>query len=291
LPLSTTKVPLGCILLTIRSIALALMILLCPALVWSQASALGEQTRASQPQPNQSLSNTGTSASQTNAAAQAKPHTAELPSAPAPNGVGQKTSGSNLKQSHRIFGIMPNFSAVNPNAQLPRLTTHQKFVLALHDSFDYSSFVITGILSANSLRTNSYPELGSGAAGFGRYYWRAFTDQVSGTYFTEAIVPTLTHEDPRYYTLGKDGFLRRTGYALSRVFVTKNDAGGEEFNTSEVGGDALEAGVANLYYPAQERGVVKTTENWSTQLIVTGAANVLKEFWPDIRKNILLQKN
>ncbi len=161
----------------------------------------------------------------------------------------------------------------------------------MHDSVDYSSFVLVGILSANSLRTNSYPELGSGAAGFGQYYWRAFTDQVSGTFFTEAIVPMLTHEDPRYYTLGKNGFLSRTGYALSRVVVTKNDAGGSEFNISEIGGNALEAGVANLYYPAQERGLRKTTENWATQTIVTGAANVLKEFWPDIRRNILRQNN
>jgi hypothetical protein len=34
----------------------------------------------------------------------------------------------------------------------------------------------------------------------------------------------------------------------------------------------------------------KTTENWATQTVVTGAANVLKEFWPDIRRNILRRK-
>ena len=130
MPLSATKVPLECILLTVRSIALALMIFLCPALVWSQTSAPGEQTCTSPQQPSQQSSSVETSASQTNAAARAKPHTAELPSSPVPNAAGQKTPGSGLKQSHRIFGITPNSTAVNPNAQLPRLTTHRKFVAA-----------------------------------------------------------------------------------------------------------------------------------------------------------------
>jgi hypothetical protein len=37
-------------------------------------------------------------------------------------------------------------------------------------------------------------------------------------------VPTLTHEDIRYYTLGKGGFCKRTGYALSRAVVTRSDS-------------------------------------------------------------------
>ena len=225
---------------------------------------------------------------------QTKLKTADLPPAPGTVSAEQAAQGaadgSQLKQTHRIFGVVPNFTAVDPNAQLPRLSTKEKFVLAMHDSMDYSSFVLVGILSAESLRTNSFPELGDGAAGFGRYYWRGFTDQVSGTFFTEAIVPMLTHEDPRYYTLGKGGFFRRTGYALSRVVVTKTDSGSNSFNISEIGGNALEAGLSNAYYPPEERGAVKTTENWATQTVVTGAANVLKEFWPDIRRNVLRQK-
>lgn len=185
------------------------------------------------------------------------------------------------------MGVLPNFTAVNSNTQLPRLTTREKFVLAMHDSTDYSSFVLAGALAAKGLQSNATPQLGSGAAGFGRYYWRELADQTSGTFFTEAILPTLTHEDPRYYTYGKDGFWRRAYYAASRTFVTKNDAGGEEFNISEIGGNAAEAGLSNLYYPSEERGFDKTAKNFMTQTAITAGANVLKEFWPDIRKNIL----
>ncbi|MEO8735277.1 MAG: hypothetical protein ABI380_01935 [Edaphobacter sp.] len=196
-----------------------------------------------------------------------------------------------LKQSPRIMGVLPNFIAVDSNTQLPRLTTRQKFLLAMRDSTDYSSFLLAGALAAKGLQSNATPQLGSGATGFGRYYWRELADQTSGAFFTEAIIPMLTHEDPRYYTYGKDGFWHRAYYAASRTFITKNDAGGEEFNISEIGGNAAEAGLSNLYYPSEERGFNKTAKNFATQTVITAGANVLKEFWPDIRKNIFRIKD
>jgi hypothetical protein len=132
--------------------------------------------------------------------------------------------------------------------------------------------------------------LGRGFAGYGRYYWRGFADGVSGTFFTEAIVPSITHEDPRYYTMGHGGFWRRTEYALSRTFVTKTDSGSTTFNWSEVGGNVLEAGLSNAYYPPQERGVNQTLRNWGTQMESAALNNVAKEFWPDIRHKLLRQK-
>jgi hypothetical protein len=100
---------------------------------------------------------------------------------------------------------------------------------------------------------NSYPELHHGAAGYGRYYWRAFVDQASGAYFTEAIVPTMTREDPRYYTRDSGGFFRRAGFALACVVLTRTDSGGRSFNFSEIVGNGMEAGLSNLYYPPEER--------------------------------------
>ena len=196
-----------------------------------------------------------------------------------------------LHQTHRIMGVLPNFTAVDSNTQLPRLSTRQKFVIAMHDSVDYSSFLIVGVLAGKGLYSNSIPSLGHGPAGFRRYYWREFTDQASGTFFTEAIYPALTHEDPRYYTLGTSGFFKRASYALSRTFITKNDRGTHEFNISEIGGNASEAALSNLYYPAGERGFSKSAKNFATQTVITAAANVLKEFWPDIRKNLFRMKD
>jgi hypothetical protein len=202
----------------------------------------------------------------------------------------KKEDNSEGKQTKRIFGIVPNFAAVSANTQLPPLTVRGKFKLATEDSVDYSAFVWAGIVAGQSMALKSYPELGNGAAGYGRYYWRAFADQASGTFFTEAIVPSVTHEDPRYYTLGHGGFFHRTAYALSRVVITKTDSGGKSFNYSEIVGNALEAGLSNAYYPPEERGFRKTAENWGTQLEAAALNNIAKEFWPDIRRHLLRQK-
>lgn len=208
----------------------------------------------------------------------------KLPEAPQPN---ENSTGT--RQTNRMMWVVPNFAAVSPGVESHPLTPKQKFWMATEDGLDYSSFVWTGVLAAQSYALNSYPELGTGATAYGRYYWRGLLDGVSNSYFSEAIVPVLTHEDPRYFTMGHGGFFRRVGYALECVVVTKSDSGGKTFNMSEVGGDFASAAVSNLYYPPQERGIVKTSENWGTQLESAALNNIAKEFWPDIRKYVFHQ--
>jgi len=210
------------------------------------------------------------------------------PNERSPNGGSEENCASQstaeqLKQTNRILWVVPNFAAVSANTQLPPLSVKGKFWLATEDTFDYSSFIWTGILAGQEFGTKTYAEFGQGMAGYGRYYYHIFIDGVSGSYFTEAIVPSLTHEDPRYYTLGHGGFFRRTAYALSRVVITKTDSERNSFNWSEVGGNLLEAGLSNAYYPAEERGVRQTAINWGAQLESAALNNIAKEFWPDIR--------
>jgi hypothetical protein len=189
-----------------------------------------------------------------------------------------------------MLWIVPNFAAVSANTRLPPLSVEGKFWLATQCSFDYSSFAWTGILSAQEFALNNYPEFGGGMAGYSRYYWRGLVDEASGSYFTQAIIPVITRQDPRYYTLGEGGFLRRVGYALSRIVLTKTDSGGTNFNWSEVGGTALEAGLSNAYYPSAERNLHHTAINWGTQIESNALNNVIKEFWPDIRHLLFRQK-
>lgn len=202
----------------------------------------------------------------------------------------QSDNNSEPHQTKRMLWVVPNFAAVSAGAKFAPLSARQKFALASDDSFDYSAFVWTAILTAQSYALNSDPELGRGFAGYMRYYWRAFADGVSGTFFTEAIVPSLTHEDPRYFTLGHGGFLRRFGYSLSRTVITKTDSGGTTFNWSEVGGNALEASLSNAYYPPQEVGLHQTMRDWGDQMESAALNNIAKEFWPDIRRDIFRQK-
>jgi hypothetical protein len=191
---------------------------------------------------------------------------------------------SETQQTSRMLWIVPNFAAVSPGVKFTPMTPKQKFWMATEDSFDYSSFVWTGVLAFQSYELTQYPELGTGDVAYGRYYWRGLLDGVSNSYFSEAIVPVLTHEDARYFTLGHGGFFKRLGYALTRVVVTYDDSGHNTFNCGEVCGDFASAAVSTVYYPPQERGIVKISEGWGTQLESAALNNIAKEFWPDIRR-------
>lgn len=199
-------------------------------------------------------------------------------------------STAEVKQSKRILWIFPNYRAVSADTQLPPLSLKDKFWLATQDSFDYSSFVSAGLIAGTSQAKKSYPEFGQGAKGFGRYYWHAVADQAVGNYLTEAIMPAVTHEDPRYYTLGHGGFFKRTGYAVSRLLVTRTDSGRGTFNLSEIVGNGAGAGISDLYYPSRERTWTKTGQKWVTQIALDGVFNIVKEFWPDINHAVFQGK-
>jgi hypothetical protein len=267
---------------------MVLFVFLSPTLVWPQA--VPDNASPSLEEQSQQSGSTQESAAQADAAAQPKPQTGAPTPVQEPNPADQKPDNSEGKQSKRMFGVVPNFAAVSANTTLPPLTVRGKFWLATQDSVDYSSFIWAGMLAGQSMALKSYPELHQGVAGYGRYYWRAFADQASGSFFTEAIVPAVTHEDPRYYTLGHGGFLRRTGYALSRVVLTKTDSGGTSFNFSEIVGNAMEAGLSNAYYPPEERSLSNTAVNWASQLEAASINNIVREFWPDIRRRVFRQK-
>jgi len=190
------------------------------------------------------------------------------------------------KQNKRILWIIPNYRAVSANTQLPPLTFKSDLWLATQDTFDYSDFIFVGGLAGIDMAGKSQPSFGQGAEGFGKYYWHVFVDGGIENYMTEAIVPVATKEDPRYYTMGKGGFFKRTGYAVSRLLITKTNSGGRTFNLSEVVGAGAAAGIGNAYYPAEHNPWVKTYQRWGTQVGLDGVFNVLKEFWPDINQKV-----
>jgi hypothetical protein len=208
-----------------------------------------------------------------------------LPDAPTPE-VSPSTPTNPTEeyghQSKRILGIIPNYRAVSANSHLPPLNFKGELWLATQDTFDYSDFILVGALAGVDMAGRSQPAFGQGAEGFGKYYWHVFVDSAIEDYMTEAIVPAATKEDPRYYTMGKGGFVRRTGYAVSRLFIIRTNSGGSTFNLSEIVGAGAAAGIGNAYYPAESNEWVKTYQRWGTQVGLDGVFNLMKEFWPDI---------
>jgi hypothetical protein len=189
-------------------------------------------------------------------------------------------------QTKRILGIIPNFRAVSTDQKLPRETIKEKFMDATQDSFDYSSIMIPGILAGYSMASKQYPEFREGAAGYARYFWHSAVDQTSENYMVEFIVPVITREDTRYYTLGRGSFLKRTGYAFSRAVITRSDSGREVFNLGEVVGAGASAGLSTLYYPSRERSFSNTGQEWALDVAIDAASYMGREFWPDINRKI-----
>ncbi len=266
-------------MLTVRAVAVVVLSTFSAGLVSAQFPLPDVPERKTDGQKEQALDRVAAS-SQLDQETKTKPQTAEAEQASAD--AAPSKDASEGKQPKRILWIIPNYRAVSANTQLPPLSSKGKFWLATQDSFDYSSFALAGMVAGISQAKQSTPEFGEDA--YVKYYWHSFADQAIGNYFTEAIVPTMTRQDPRYYTLGHGGFFRRTGYALSRLLITRTDSGGSSFNFSEIVGNGAGAGISNLYYPQQERTWTKTGQKWLLQIGIDGIFNMGKEFWPDINR-------
>jgi hypothetical protein len=201
------------------------------------------------------------------------------------------TANAEGKQTKRILGIVPNFRSVSADVKLPPQSVKDKLKGTMQDSFDYSSFIFVGGLAGVSMAQNSYPEFHQGAAGYGRYYWHAFADQTNENIQVEFLWPVAFRQDPRYYTMGHGGLVKRTAYSFSRILITRTDGGRETFNISEVGGAGAAAGISDLYYPGSERTWTKTGQRWATNVGLDGLTFIVKEFWPDINDKIFHQKD
>jgi hypothetical protein len=187
----------------------------------------------------------------------------------------------------RIFEVLPNYGTVETAKTLPPLTTGQKFRLATAGVFDWAAYPFNGALAAIAQAKNDPPSWGQGWAAYGKRYGESFADNSIGTYMTTAIFPSLLHEDPRYYQLGKGRFAHRAYHAVNRLFVTRTDAGTDRFNISESLGNAVAAAISNAYHPPEDRNASRNASTFGFLILWDGLSNELKEFWPDIRRKVL----
>lgn len=191
----------------------------------------------------------------------------------------------------RLFYTLPNFLTVENAGQEPPLSSKQKFKVVLRSSFDPVQFAWYGFLAGVSQAENSEPGYGQGADGYWKRYGASFADGTIENFWTGAILPSVLHQDPRFYQLGKGGFWHRTGYAISRIVVTRSDSGHNQFNASEIFGSAIAAGISTYgYHPHDDKTLRNTASVWGTQIGYDTITIVVKEFWPDIRRKIHKKK-
>jgi hypothetical protein len=186
----------------------------------------------------------------------------------------------------RIFEVLPNYGTVENAKELPPLTSGQKFRLATAGVFDWAAYPFNGALSAIAQAKDDPKEWGQGWAAYGKRYGASFADNSIGTYMTTAIFPSLLHEDPRYYQLGKGRFVHRAYHAVNRLFITRTDSGHDRFNYSESVGNAVAAAISNIYHVPSDRTAARNASTFGFLILYDGLSNELKEFWPDIRRKV-----
>jgi hypothetical protein len=183
----------------------------------------------------------------------------------------------------RLFWIIPNYRTFPALDHYQPISTKEKFKIARDDSFDRGTIALAAAFAGEGQLTNSNPSFGQGVQGYGHYFATSYADLVIGDFMTEAIFPTILHQDPRYFRRGTGSGWSRLGYATGQIFWTHTDSGGKQFNYSEIIGNSTAVAISTAYYP-EGRDVSSAVSKLGTQVGVDMVGNVLKEFWPDIRR-------
>jgi hypothetical protein len=216
---------------------------------------------------------------------QAKPaddsRAVQSPSAPAPQ----------PQKDDRIFFALPNLLTVENASSMPPLTIGQKFKTVAEGCFDPVEVAFIGIQAGVDQADNANPTYHQGFIGYSRRFGTDYADAIIGNFGTGAIFPTLLHQDPRYYQMGKGNPFRRMEHAALRVVIAQSDRSGRtEINFSELLGNGMAAGLSNAYHPGPHT-LASSVNVLGTQVLLDTVGYELKEFWPDLRRFILRHRH
>jgi hypothetical protein len=188
-------------------------------------------------------------------------------------------------EDKRILWFFTNHRTTDDSGALPKLTPRGKLGIAFGDATDRAIFLQAAFISGLGQATNANSSFGQGMEGYARRFGTTYADFAVENLMTEGIFPTLLHQDPRYFRRREGTGRSRLGYAISRLFITRTDSGKRQFNFSEVVGGATSLAISNAYYP-DGRSVGNNMERYTVQLGFDAASNVLKEFWPDLKRKL-----
>jgi hypothetical protein len=184
------------------------------------------------------------------------------------------------EETQRLFGVAPNFFVVYDWHAQP-LDKRQKFELSWRTAIDPVNVLIDGGLAGIEQAGDALGGYKQGAAGYFKRFGAASGDLIAGTFIGGAILPSLFHQDPRYFYMGPSrSVTRRALYALSSAFICRGDNGRWQPNYSSVLGDIAAGGISNLYYPSTDRhsaGLV--VENGLISAGLDGVGSLVQEFF------------
>lgn len=209
-------------------------------------------------------------------------------SAPAPSKNQQDQAAEDLKreEKQRVLGVMPIFNMMD-NAQAPPLSTKQKFHLFWKSTTDPFVVFTAGVDAGISQAENDFPGYGQGAQGYFKRFGASYADTFDGNLWGNAILPSLLHEDPRYFRKGTGSVSSRIVHAALSTIWCRRDNGTWGPNYANVAGNIIGGGISNAYYPASDRGIGLTFGRAMTVTAEGAIGAQLVEFWPDISRKFL----
>jgi hypothetical protein len=182
-----------------------------------------------------------------------------------------------IEESQRVLGVIPNFySAYNWNA--PPLDSRQKFALAFRSEIDPITFAGAAAVAGAEQYQKMYPGYGTGFSGFGKRFGAQYANDFGSRMIGSAVLPSLFHQDPRYFYKGTGSTRSRTLYAVKSAFICRGDNGHDEFDFSHILGDFAAGGLANLYYPESNEGAGLIATNALIEIAGMAGTNLLREF-------------
>jgi hypothetical protein len=178
------------------------------------------------------------------------------------------------EEHQRILGVLPNFFvSYVPNAA--PLTRKQKFKLAVVVSKDPVTFFTTGVNAGIEQWQGDFADYGQGFGGYAQRYAASYGDRLSSTFLGAAVLPSLLHQDPRYFYRGHGRVVVRALYAISTVAMCKGDNGKWQPNYSNVLGNLGAAGISTLYYPSSSTHDIQVTISNTLLGVAEGAFGTL----------------
>jgi hypothetical protein len=181
-----------------------------------------------------------------------------------------------VEETQRVFGFIPNFYVVYEPDPVP-LTAKLKFRLALKVATDPVTAAGVAFLSGTQ-QAGDTPNYGQGAVGFGKRFGANAADGFSDIMIGGAILPSLLHQDPRYFYQGTGTKASRFRHAVFHPFVCSGDNGKMQPNYSSLGGDLASSAISNLYYPQSNRGAALVLTNFGINTAERVASSLAQEF-------------
>src|ERR1700722_16273924 len=158
-----------------------------------------------------------------------------------PTGPPSNPTGEQDENPKRILGFIPNFQTKNddPANQQP-LTVKEKYILELHQTVDFSAHIGNLFQAALQQAANAQPHYGQGWGPYGERFGAAEADQVTSSFFLYGFLPSILHDDPRYFRRAKGPILTRIYYAATRTAISRKDSGDPTFKIPLVAGFLLQ---------------------------------------------------